>query len=362
MTNINSYKQESWHKFSRRFFGVVDIPEDIPDKFFIYNYDLIKKYQRNTISFQFAKILYDAIIAEIVFLFLFTHKLSNIHSDNILFAIYNNLVLYIDFLSYPIFLKIYVLPICITLIFLIWRAKNFLLYEVSLDIDTEYDKFMYMLTPILFSIGVYISLRIISMNNTTTDIFSIKSWLFGCFFIFLTTFSVNLKRFISIIRDNKYRIRPPRQIAVFDDYNIFGYVNQLRKWLFLLTFETIIFLVCSILMFLSNYVFIEFKVLSLLVIINPIICFLVCYIVYSLTSNSKSVRPISIESYKRELSDFFNSQSYGKENNNKSIKSVRLQYKALQYLKKKEVKEVDTDDIFVKWKKEVDVFIENNEI
>lgn len=335
-------------------------PKELNEKphLYTYDYEVIKKYQKKSGITDFATALYIALIAEIIFLY-FGPSLFNYNCD-IINQIHSNIKIIDLYFLY----KIYYIPIAFTVAFIVWRAKNYLIDELPIDVDTRWDKLLYLVTPILFSFFVYY------LFNPCNLLF----WLVSCSFFFFTTLLISLKRYYSLCQNNRYRIKIPKRRKQYSDFNLYGYRQQVWRWSLLLIFETFALAAIGLLNYLYQKSLLE-KILTnnhtsfiidtpninlfLLLIINYLACLIICLIIYYMTVLSKSVRPVSLESYEKELELHIASMGYDKNNPTKSISKkwalLEIQYRALEYLRTSDIQNKD----LILWKHEMDEIIKD---
>lgn len=324
------------------FYRDVEIPKNLPDHFFIYDYKVVKKCLRSSVCYEFASILYLAIIAQIVFLCFHPHipyqertVLETMHASFGMFGI-------------DTFRKIFLLPIGFTLVFIMWRVKNYLLNELSLDIDTRIDKIFYMMTPIIFASIVYFTFHPCFMNY----------WLLGITAISIVTLLLTLKRFYTLSKNNGYRRRIPFRRDPFDEFNLLGYVRQVARWAVLLFFETATIGGCGTLILLLEQWLLRSGLVRWIILTNYLVALIICVIVYIMTTYSKSVRPASIGSYEKEMEIEIDGMSY-KKKIYKARKFLKLQKYALEYLKKEEYLE---NSYLIRWKNDLDSLIKRQSV
>lgn len=339
------------------FYRKIKEPKNLPDSLYIYNYKIIKKYQNSTGLKDFTSVLYIALLAEIVFLYFSPHSVSEKCST------FDEMQLALGFANASLFKKIFYLPIAFTLAFIIWRAKNYIIYELPLDIDTRFDKLLDVLIPITFSFIVYY----------TFNPRNLSYWLFACSMFFLLTFILAIKRYVSIRSENKYRIKIPYRSKHYAEYNIWGFRAQLGRWALLLGLETALIIITGLIVFFITW-FVLFnqnhwinKILNditsnsnykIIIIMNYLIGIIICLVIYYMTLLSKSVRPISIEAYEKEMESEISKMSYGEDYaKNKFFRKkwplLKIQYRALKYLRKSDI----NDETYQNWKNEMDNYL-----
>jgi hypothetical protein len=330
-------------------------PSNLPDNLYIYDYKTIKKYQQISGLKEFSSILYIALLAEIVFLFFSSH-----YSEKCFFL--ENMQIQLGFSSINFFKKVFYLPIVLTVAFIIWRAKNYLLFELPLDIDTRFDKLLDVSTPIIFSFFVYFALNPCN----------IYYWLFACAVFFLLTTILTLKRYLTLRKENKYRMKIPYREKYNVEFNVHGYRAQVGRWCLLLLFETIAIVFIGIAIWLSDWLILsnsEHHIsksinslvyngnLIIIVVLNYLVGAIICLFIYYMTTLSKSVRPVSIEAYEKEMMSEINQMSFNPSNSSflfqKKWFLLKIQYRALKYLRRSDIK---NKQLFV-WRKEMDKYI-----
>lgn len=302
-------------------------PEGLEDKHYIYDYKTIKNFQKNSGLKDFAVTLYLALIAEIVFLYLSLRYNEEYKNDELILSLLA-LTNYINLNNIDFFIKIFYLPVALTTAFIIFRSKNYLLYELPLDIDTKIDKMFELLIPLIFSIIVYFIF----------NIHYYKYWFLLSSVCFFITSIVSYLKLFSIKRHNKYRIPIPKRSAerkYYKDNNKWGFRWQLFRWSNWLVIWWFLTFVVGILMCFLN--------INILFFVNYIVGIMTCSVIHNFTFLSKSVQPVCIEAYEKEIEEVINSMSYSSDSSAKApIKKwelLKLQIRSYQHLKKKDVNE-----------------------
>lgn len=326
---------------------IVREPKVFPGDLVYYDYRTIKKFQKNSGLRNFAEVIFIALISQIVFLFL-SLIFSNYANEQVKNDLINSIASFskaIGLKNINILVAIFYLPIALTITSIIWRAKNYLLNELSLDIETSLDKlFLYFLIPILFSAATF----------CVFSIYLYELWFVFCALCFFITFIITLTNFVAVSKGNKYRIAIPRRNdgRIYTKTNKYGFRHQIYRWMWLLAGWTSLTAFFGISLFLLiHFVLIsnDTKIMGsinmcMLIGINYVSCTLTCLLIHNFTYLSKSVQPSCIESYEKEINEVIKSMNFKREGNQDNLgvykwPLIKLQYRAIQHLRNQDVRD-----------------------